>query len=63
MQDSIFEREEQIKKLRAVSGSDADIGDLVKDLLGRLVSARIGEGRLTLTDEEVIANIFVMVSL
>lgn len=62
MHEIILEREVEIEKLRAVNGGDTDIGEFFKDVLGRLVGARMGEGKLSLTDEEVISNCFIMVS-
>jgi hypothetical protein len=61
MRRTISQREDEVKKLRAISGENADINDFVKDVLGRLVGAKIGEGKLALTDEEVISNCFIMV--
>lgn len=62
MHEIILEREVEIEKLRAVNGGDTDIGEFFKDVLGRLVGATMGEGKLSLTDEEVISNCFIMVS-
>lgn len=56
-------REHEIAGLRTQygSGAGADISDAIKDIFGRLVGARMGEGKLSLTDEECIADSFIMV--
>ncbi|EJD03281.1 cytochrome P450 [Fomitiporia mediterranea MF3/22] len=60
MHERILEREAQLKKIRAMEGStDADIADSIKDVFGRLVNARLADGKYALTDEEIIGNCFI----
>lgn len=61
MHETVSARKGEIEKLRAVNGSDTDIGEFFRDVLGRFVGAGMGEGKLSLTDEEVIANCFILV--
>lgn len=42
--------------------TDADVADSIKDVFGRLVNARLADGKNTLSDEEIIGNCFVFVS-
>ena len=63
MRHRIAERETELKKLRACdTQAETDRTDLIKDVFGRLVDAKLSEGRLALSDEEVIGNSFVFVS-
>ncbi|EJD03280.1 cytochrome P450 [Fomitiporia mediterranea MF3/22] len=60
MYERIGEREAQLKKIRAMEGStDEDIADNIKDVFGRLVNARLADGKYALSDEEIIGNCFV----
>ena len=38
-------------------------GEYIKDILGRLVYSRISEGKVTLSDEEIMGNCFIFVSV
>ena len=63
MRERIAEREAELLKLRATDGqSDAERAELIKDVFGRLVDARLSDGKLTLSDDELIGNCFVFVS-
>ena len=44
MRTLISEREDEVKKLRGISGEHADINDYVKDVLGRLAEPRSVKG-------------------
>ncbi|EJD03282.1 cytochrome P450 [Fomitiporia mediterranea MF3/22] len=60
MRERILERETELKEIRMMGGSsDADIADGIKDIFGRLVNARLADGKYALTDEEIIGNCFV----
>ena len=64
MRHRIAEREAALKKLRASdTQSETDGADLIKDVFGRLVDAKLSEGKLALSDDELIGNSFVFVSL
>ena len=56
----IAEREAEIAKLRAANVS-GDVTDVVRDVFGRLVAARLSEGKYVLSDDEIIGNCFVLV--
>lgn len=60
--ERISEREEELKKIKATEGGDALLAGSLKDILGRLVNARLSEGKNSLSDEELIGNCFVFVS-
>ena len=63
MREQIKVREVELEKVRSTPGStEDDIADAIGDVFGRLVSARIGEGKLSMTDEEIIGNCFIFVS-
>ena len=63
MKERIAEREAELKKLRATDGqSEAERAELIKDVFGRLVDARLSGGKLALSDEELIGNSFIFVS-
>ncbi|KAL5512726.1 hypothetical protein ACEPAG_2992 [Sanghuangporus baumii] len=60
MHERIAEREEQLKKTRSIEGAnDEDIAESIKDVFGRLVNARLSDGKLSLSDEEIIGNCFI----
>ena len=61
MHERVVQREDQLKKLRAAGASDADIADSMKDIFGRLVSARLSDRKSSLSDSEIIGNTFVYV--
>ena len=62
MKAKIAERETELTKLRAMDGqSEEERAELIKDVLGRLVDARLSDGKLTLSDDELIANSFIFV--
>ena len=63
MSELVHLREHEIEDLRAQSGSGADVSDAIRDIFGRIVGARMGEGKLTLSDQECIADSFIMVSM
>jgi hydrogenase maturation factor len=60
MHQRIAEREAEIAKLRAAN-ADADVTDVIRDVFGRLVAARMAEGKYVLSDDEIIGNCFVLV--
>lgn len=62
IRERILEREEELTKIKATPGGDALLAGSIKDILGRLVNARISEGKNNLSDEELIGNCFVFVS-
>ena len=63
MKERIADRESELKKLLATDGqNDRDRAELLKDVFGRLVDARLSGGKLTLSDEELVGNCFVFVS-
>ena len=62
MKERISEREEELKKLRATDGqSNDERAGLIKDIFGRLVLARLSDGKLSLSDDEIIGNSFIFV--
>ena len=63
MHERIAERETEIKGLRAVNAHDGDVTDVVRDVFGRLVAARLSEGKYVLSDDEIIGNCFVLVCI
>ena len=60
MRERISSREEELKASKSLG---EDNGELIKDVFGRLVNARLSGGKLTLSDEEIIGNCFIFVSL
>ena len=63
MKERIAQREEQLQRLSAGGeGVDSAKADLTKDIFGRLVNARLSDGKLTLSDDELIGNAFIFVS-
>lgn len=63
MRDQIKVRERDLEKIRSTPGSTPeDVADAIGDVFGRLVNARNGEGKLSMTDEEIIGNCFIFVS-
>lgn len=63
MHERIAGRETEIKSLRAVNAHDGDVTDVVRDVFGRLVAARLSEGKYVLSDDEIIGNCFVLVCI
>jgi len=62
MHEQIKIREAELKALRSTSGAtEDDVADAIGDVFGRLVNARIGDGKLSLSDEEIIGNCFIFV--
>ncbi|KAI5115166.1 hypothetical protein M0805_003202, partial [Coniferiporia weirii] len=60
MQERISEREAELKKVRAMEGvSESSVGGGIKDIFGLLVNARLSDGKLSLSDEEIIGNCFI----
>ena len=63
MLKQIKNREDDVKKLRAMAGtSDADIAESSRNIFDRLVNAALLEGKLGLSDNELIGNCFIFVS-
>ena len=60
MRERISSRE---KELKASKSLGEDNSELIKDVFGRLVNARLSDGKLKLSDEEIIGNCFIFVSL
>ncbi|EJD03263.1 cytochrome P450 [Fomitiporia mediterranea MF3/22] len=58
MRERISERETELKKLRAIEGGEANATENLKDVFGRLVNARLSEGKQSLSDRELIGNCF-----
>ena len=63
MHERIAEREAELKKIRAMKDGEALASEGLKDIFGRLVNARISEGKHSLSDRELIGNCFVFVSI
>jgi len=62
MHEQIKIRETELEKVRSTPGAtEDDIADAIGDVFGRLVSARSGDGKLTMSDEEIIGNCFIFV--
>ncbi len=62
MHEQIKIREAELKALRSTSGAtEDDVADAIGDVFGRLVNARIGDGKLSLSDGEIIGNCFIFV--
>lgn len=63
MHERIAECEAQLKKMRATEESnEANITEGIRDIFGRLVNARLSDGKLRLSDDEIIGNCFIFVS-
>ena len=60
MSSAILERRQQIQ---AEIDSKTDDEESVRDILGRLVTSQIKEGKNSLNDEEVMGNCFILVRL
>lgn len=59
----IAQREIELKKVLDSEGHNSSIiSNNIKDILGRLVNSRLAEGKLSLTDEEIMGNCFIFVS-
>ncbi|KLO17485.1 cytochrome P450 [Schizopora paradoxa] len=57
MHERIKEREEELIVLRSTPGvTDEEIADTMRDVFGCLVNARMSEGKLSMSDEEIISN-------
>ncbi|KAL5528231.1 hypothetical protein ACEPAF_7367 [Sanghuangporus sanghuang] len=62
MRERLAGCETQLRKLHDAGGaSNTEIAESIKDIFGGLVNARVSEGKLTLSDEEIIGNCFVFV--
>lgn len=59
MRERVSDREAELKVLESRS---EDNTELIKDIFGRLVNARLSDGKLKLSDQEIIANCFIFVS-
>ena len=60
----ISERERKLKNMIDTEESETSSGgEYIKDILGRLVYSRISEGKVTLSDEEIMGNCFIFVSV
>ena len=58
----IAEREAELRKIYEMEETDSqEFLDNIKDILGRLVNSRFTEGKLSMTDEEIIGNCFIFV--
>ncbi|PAV18979.1 cytochrome P450 [Pyrrhoderma noxium] len=56
----IAQREIELKKVLDSEGHNSSIiSNNIKDILGRLVNSRLAEGKLSLTDEEIMGNCFI----
>lgn len=63
IRERLAEREAQLRKLRNAGGADdMNVAESINDIFGRLVNARLSEGKLSLSDEEIVGNCFVFVS-
>ena len=63
MSKLIAQREIELKSILDTEGSNSStLEDSLKDILGRLVYARLAEGKLSLTDDEIMGNCFLFVS-
>ncbi len=63
MREKIKQREKELDKLRSTPGAtDDEIAESAGDVFGRLVNARMSEGSLSMSDEEIISNCFAFVS-
>ena len=59
MQKRILSREIELNQRRELDG---DVTDGIRDVFGRLVNARLTEGKLSLSETEIIGNCFIFVS-
>ena len=62
MVERIAEREAELLKLRAMDGGEAELSNSLNSIFGRLVNARLSEGKNGLSDREIIGNCFAFVS-
>ncbi len=64
LHDQIKIREGELEKVRSSPGAtEDDIAEAIGDVFGRLVNARMGDGKLSMSDEEIIGNSFIFVSV
>lgn len=64
MYEKIKTREAELVQLRGMPGaSDDDVADAIGDVFGRLVNARLTDGKLSMSDREIIGNCFIFVSM
>ena len=62
MMQRIAQREAELSQARSMSNADdVDAVTNIKDVFGRLVAARLSDGKFTLTDQEIIGNCFIFV--
>jgi len=62
MHEQIKIRESELEKVRSMPGAtEDDIAEAIGDVFGRLVNARAGDGKLSMSDEEIIGNCFIFV--
>lgn len=62
VKEKLGEREDELRKLRATDGStEEERAELIKDVFGRLVNARLSDKRLLLSDREIVGNSFIFV--
>ena len=59
MADRITSREDELRKLRSME--EGDVSEGIRDVFGRLVNARLSDGKLALSDSEIIGNCFILV--
>ena len=59
MADRIASREAELRKLRSME--EGDIGEGIRDVFGRLVNAILSDGKLALSDSEMIGNCFILI--
>ncbi len=63
LHDQIRIREGELEKVRSTPGAtEDDVAEAIGDVFGRLVNARIGDGKLSMSDDEIIGNCFIFVS-
>ena len=62
MYERIAEREAELRKIRAMGANEADLADSLNSIFGRLVNARLSEGKNSLSDREILGNCFAFVS-
>lgn len=60
MHEHIANREVELSKQREIDG---DITEGIQDVFGRLVNARLTEGKLSMSDDEIIGNCFILVRI
>ena len=61
MAQQISQREAELTKARSIGSTE--VAENIKDVFGRLVDARLSDGKLTLSDQEIIGNCFVFVRI